>query len=161
VHWRKNHESASNNLTSADIYDEKNSAPNKPAYFSPVVLIERASSDRVKSAEKPKGEKRNFVYFKGKSKPLALNVTNCKTLESLSGSPDPAHWVGLTIQLFVDPDAKYPSGKKGPAIRIRPTLPRGATPDTGPLPEVSDAERERLETEHADRLNEPAEESQP
>ncbi len=157
-HWRKNHETDSNHLKSSDLYDEKNSQPGAAVYGSPVVLIEKATTDKVKSREKPRGERRNFIYFKGKSKPLGLNVGNCEILESLSGSPDPQHWVGMTIQLYVDPQAKYPNGKKGPAIRIRPTLPRGQTADTGPLPSVSDAERERLEREHQERIDEPARE---
>lgn len=156
AHWRQNHESSSNLLRSSDLYDERASKPGAPSYVSPVVVIEKMSKDVIKSREKPRGERRNFAHFKGKSKPLGLNVTNCETLESLSGSPDPAHWVGLTIQIYVDKQAKYPSGKKGPAIRIRPTRPTG-TPDTTPLPELSEETRERLEDEHEERLREPGE----
>jgi hypothetical protein len=155
-HWRQNHETESNLLRSSDLYDSANSKPGRDAYYSPVVLIEKMSKDRIKSREKPRGEMRNFAHFKGKSKPLGLNVTNCETLTSLSGSSDPQHWVGLSVQLYVDPQAKYPSGKKGPAIRIRPMRPTGQA-DTSPLPSVPDADRERLESEHEERLSEPGE----
>jgi hypothetical protein len=124
-------------------------------YYSPVVTIERISANAVKSREKPRGERRNFAHFKGKQKPLGLNVTNCETIESLAGSPNTDRWVGLTIQLYVDPRVRYPSGRYGPAIRIRPTMPDGK-PDTGPLPEISEQARERLEEEHEERLAEPA-----
>lgn len=158
MHWRKNHDSeAARLLKSVDLYDAAKSEPNRPVYLSPIVEIERMTVEAIKSREKPKGERRNFAYFKGKQKPLGLNVGACEQLEAFAGSPDPKHWVGLVIQLYVDPQAKYPSGKKGPAIRIRPTLPKGAKPDTSPLPEVPEADRDRLEAEHADRIAEPAE----
>lgn len=151
-HWRKNHQSDANNLRSVDLYDEAQSLKTgRDCYFSPVVRIEKMSVGVIKSREKPKGDKRNFAHFAGKAKPLGLNVTNCETLESLSGSPATERWVGLTIQIYVDPNSRYPSGKKGPAIRIRPTLPDGKA-DTSPLPGVSDAERERLDGEHDDRI---------
>lgn len=159
-HWRQNHDSISNHLKSSDLYDAaKSTAQGKDVYASPVVEIEGMTTDRVKSREKPKGERRNFAKFKGKAKPLGLNVTNCETLESLSGSADPQRWVGLRIQLYVDPQARYPSGKKGPAIRIRPTLPKGPA-DTSPLPSVPEETRERLEREHEERIEdrEPGEE---
>lgn len=154
AHWRKNHESASNDLRSSDLYDDTASkAQKRDVYLSPVVRIEKVVVGKVKSREKPNGERRNYAHFAGKSKPLGLNVTNCETLQALSGSPDTERWVGLTIQLYVDPQARYPSGKKGPAIRIRPTLPKGQA-DTSPLPNVPDETRERLENEHAERLDE-------
>lgn len=156
-HWRKNHQSDANHLRSVDLYDEKESArTGKDKYLSPVVVIEKMTVDVIKSKEKPRGDKRNFAHFKGKAKPLGLNVTNCETIADLAGSPATERWVGLAIQLYVDPQSRYPSGKKGPAIRIRPTLPDGK-PDTSALPEVSDAERQRLEEEHADRIGESTE----
>lgn len=158
THWRKNHESASNDLRSADLYDDAASKrEGRDVYASPIVRIEKMTVGKVKSREKPKGEQRNYAHFAGKSKALGLNVTNCETLTDLSGSPDTARWVGLTIQLYVDPAARYPSGKKGPAIRIRPMLPKGQA-DTSPLPEVPAEERERLERDQAERLDEPGEE---
>lgn len=153
-HWRKNHQSDANNLRSVDLYDEKESLrTGRDCYVSPVVKIVKMTVDVIKSREKPKGDKRNFAHFAGKSKPLGLNVTNCETLESLAGSPATERWVGLTVQIYVDPQARYPSGKKGPAIRIRPTLPDGKA-DTSPLPELSDEARERLEDDREERLAE-------
>lgn len=156
-HWRQNHESDSKWLRSSDLYDSARSRPGRDVYASPIVLIERMSKDKVKSREKPTGEMRNVAHLKGKAKVLGLNVTNCETLESLSGSPDPQHWVGLTIQLYVDPQAKHKNGKRGPAIRIRPMKPSGQA-DTSPLPDVPDEARERLENEREERLREPGEE---
>ena len=147
AHWRKNHESSggANMLRHADLYDEKASnAEGHDCYGEPIVLVERVTVDRVTSREKPKGERRNFLHFKGKSKPLGMNVTNCETVAALSGSVDTARWVGLTIQLYVDTAARYPSGKTGPAIRIRPFRPK-AKADTAALPDVPEDVRERIE----------------
>lgn len=153
-HWRKNHESDSPHLRAADLYDDKRSAAERrDVYASPIVEIEKMSVSHVKSAEKPRGERRNFAHFKGKSKPLGLNVTNCETLASISGSPNTDAWKGLVVQLYVDPQARYPSGKRGPAIRIRPR-PAGGAVDTSPLADVPEDVRERLDQEQADALGE-------
>lgn len=158
-HWRRNHESDSNVLRSIDLYnDVESSRQGRDVYGSPILLIEKMSVDVLKSKEKPKGQRRNFAHFKGKSKPLGLNVGHCETLESLSGSSDPKDWVGLTIQLYVDPQARHASGKKGPAIRMRPMRPKGPA-DTNPLPDVPPEARERLEREQQERIErEPGEE---
>jgi hypothetical protein len=153
AHWRKGHESASNVLTSADLYDETRSAKaGRDVYGTTVVEIEKMTVEKVKSRQKPKGERRNFAHFKGHKKALGLNVTNAETLVSISGSPETARWVGLKIQLYVDPQADYPSGKKGPAIRIKQTAATG--PIDAPPPELTPEKREQLENEHAERIGE-------
>ncbi len=151
MHWRKNHESDSNNLKSADLFDEKRSSASGRAYYhSPVVVIERMTTSKVKSREKPKGELRNFAHFKNRKKPLGLNVTNCETIASLAGTPDVDRWAGLKIKLYVDPQTRYPSGQMGPAIRISPEPPDGAA--DAPNPEPSPEVMERLEREHEERF---------
>jgi hypothetical protein len=153
-HWRKNHESDSNSLRSSDLYDERGSEKaGRPVYFKPVVVIERMSVAKVKSREKPSGESRNFAHFKGHKKALGLNVTNAEAITMLAGSPDTARWIGLKLRLYVDPLAQYPGGKKGPAIRIS-TEAVGNAPVDKPPPELTPDTRERLETEHAERLGE-------
>lgn len=154
-HWRKNHDTDVNHLRHYDLLDEASSHDGRDVYFTPTLLIERVSVDKVKSRQKPNGERRNFIHFKGKGKPLGLNVTNCETLESISGSSDPARWVGLKVQLYVDREARYPSGKKGPAIRIRPTRASGPVDD---MPQVSEEARARLDEEQQAALREPGQE---
>jgi hypothetical protein len=78
-------------------------------------------------------------------------VTNCETLESLSGTSNPDRWVGLRIEIYVDPESRYPSGKKGPAIRIRPNAPKGPV-DKTPMAEAPAGVRERLGNERDERL---------
>lgn len=141
-------------LSHIDLFDAKKSEPNKPAYASPVVLIERMTEGVIRSKQEPEGQRRNVAHFKGKRKPLVLNVGHCETLASFAGSPDPQHWVGLLVHLYVDPNATYPGkNKKGPAIRFKPTRPRGDA-DTAPLPDVPEVDRARLEAEHDERVEE-------
>ncbi len=161
-HWKTVRPSRSNpdHLNHAHLHDGDGSdAATKKAgrpvdvYHSPVLTISSVSIGLVKSQDKPNGEELIFLHFDGQTaRKLGLNSTNAKTLESLSGSPTPTRWVGMTIQLYVDPKAKYPAGKTGPAIRIKPMLPRGAAPTEMHEPRVEDVER--LEDQRDERLEE-------
>lgn len=153
-HWKKVRRSKANpdHLTHVDLFDESKSTDVRNVYHSPVLKIVDVSLGLTKSRENPDGEEMIFLHFQGIHRKLGLNTTNSKTLESLTGRMTPRGWVGTTIQLYVDPMAKYPKGEKGPAIRIRPTAPKGQPEPS--LPDVPVAARERLENEHAERLGE-------
>jgi len=154
-HWKKTKPSKSNPdmLVHGLLYNEAESKKaGKAVYRSPVLKISNVSMGLVKSERAPKGEEMIFLHFEGQSKKLGLNTTACKTLESLTGRVVPLEWVGFAIQLYVDPQAKYPGGEKGPAIRIRPTLPRGQQAETAPMVEPSPEVLERLEEEKEARL---------
>lgn len=85
-----------------------------------------------------------WVGFKGKKKKLGLNRTNCKTLETLCGTPDYMKWRGWVTLIVIRTRAPdRDSGKmiETDAIRIAPQRPvadrtvrehrerqRGATP---------------------------------
>lgn len=81
--------------------------------------IERVDAGVVKSKEKPKGERRPFVYFKGARKPLVCNATNAEAISSIAGSADTDRWVGLRITLY-STTVRSGKGKMVPGIRIRP-----------------------------------------
>lgn len=152
-HWKKLRPSKSNpdHLSHAHLHNgDASEKAGKDVYYSPVLKVVNVSIGLVKSQDKPKGEEMVFLHFEGQSRKLGLNTTNSKTMQSLSGSVAPARWIGLTIQLYVDPMAKYPAGEKGPAIRIRPTLPRVA--DATPMPDARPEDVERLEAERDERL---------
>jgi hypothetical protein len=165
-HWKTIRPSKSNpdhlshaHLHNGEASDAASAKAGKPVnvYWSPVLKVTNVTIDLVKSQDKPNGEELVFLHFEGRSQKLGLNSTNSKTMESLSGSPTPIRWIGLSIQLYVDPQAKYPKGEKGPAIRIRPLLPKG--PDATPMPDARPADVERLESEKDERLErEPGEE---
>lgn len=83
------------------------------------VTIERVSQGLL-VGEKGRKTKKPLAYFKGKSKPLALNITNSKVLERIAGSPEVERWVGLTIVLFPT-TTKDKDGVIVPCVRIRPS----------------------------------------
>ncbi len=72
--------------------------------------------------EKGRKAKKPFCYFKGSEKPLALNVTNCKTLTRLFGSPNTDDWQGKRITLFPTM-TQGPTGEEVECVRIRPKIP--------------------------------------
>lgn len=151
-HWKTIRKSKSNpdHLSHAHLYDSVASeAKQVDVYHSPILTISDVSIGLVKSQEQPNGEELVFLHFAGRKEKLGLNSTNSNTLESLSGSPTPLRWAGLTIQLYVDPKAKYPKGKMGPAIRIKPMLPKGAPT---PMPEPRAEDVERLESAQEENL---------
>jgi hypothetical protein len=160
-HWKATRKSKSNPdyLSHAHLLDSDASAAasakagrNVNVWRTPIVRICDVSIGLVKSQESPNGDDMTFLHFEGQDKKLGLNSTNSETLENLSGSGVPRRWVGMRIQLYVDPLAKHLAGKKGPAIRIRPMLPKGDAVDAMPPPRPEDVER--LEVEQAERLAE-------
>lgn len=75
--------------------------PNKVGEYRRVVFeIERITSDKVVSAEKKNGEKCLLLWFKGVTKPMIANATNCRTLSSLYGV-DVECWPGKFCEVYV------------------------------------------------------------
>jgi hypothetical protein len=76
-------------------------------------------------------------------KRLALNATNCKTIEQLAGSPDVDKWKGLRITLY--PTTTQFGGETKECIRIRPYPPKdhagrnGQTRDAATAPGAAHA----------------------
>lgn len=81
--------------------------------YRPVVEIEDFEIGEVGAEKKPQV----ILKFKDKEKKLGLNKTNAERLWVLSGSKNPADWVGGKVRLFVDPSVEF-QGKKVEAIRI-------------------------------------------
>lgn len=80
--------------------------------------------------EKGRKSKKPLCYFAGKSKPLALNKTNCKTIERITGSADTDAWIGQWITLFPS-TTQDPNGNPVDCVRVRPRAPnrkRGEVP---------------------------------
>ena len=68
------------------------------------------------------GKKGNFniAYFKENIKPWVINAGNSKILKDFSGgSSFVEDWVGITIQLYIDPNAKF-GGEVTGGVRINP-----------------------------------------
>jgi hypothetical protein len=111
-HWRSMTERDS--LGAWDLVDLATGAPKDYT-----LEIERVEVGVVKSREKPKGEKRPFVYFKRAGKPLVCNATNAKVISQLSGSEDTNQWVGKRVTLY-QTSVRSAAGVEVPGIRIRP-----------------------------------------
>jgi len=55
------------------------------------------------------------------NKPMILNVTNCKAISKVSGSPFIEEWSGLNITIFIAKVKAF--GEVMDALRIKPTAP--------------------------------------
>lgn len=68
-----------------------------------------------------KSSKKPICHFKGKDKPLALNVTNCKTIAAMYGN-NTDQWIGKRITIY--PTTTDFGGKTVDCIRVRQGIPR-------------------------------------
>ena len=69
------------------------------------------------------GKKGNFniAYFEEDIKPFVLNAGNSKIMKSFAnGSSFVEDWGGITIHLYIDPNAKF-GGEVTGGVRINPT----------------------------------------
>ncbi len=85
------------------------------------------------TGEGGKKSKKPVVYFKGKEKGLALNITNARIIASLYGSFKSEDWLGKRVTLY--PTTTTFGKETVDCIRIRPTKPNGnktAQPDPEP-----------------------------
>ena len=111
----------------------------KPKDF--VLEIAKVSRGLVQSKEKPKGEHRPFVYFKGAQKPLVCNATNAESFSSMAGSEDTDRWIGMKVTLY-QTQVKSKGGKPVQGIRVRPMKATAAPEQMGAGQPVDGAMRE-------------------
>ncbi len=100
-----------------------------PANAEPVVTI---SHSEVEIIGKNQADKKIVVYFKGKSKGLALNKTNANSIAEICGSRDTDDWPGHNLKLIVV-KVEF-QGTRVPAIRIESA---GRQKPVAPEPPVS------------------------
>lgn len=86
-----------------------------------VVEIEKVEGGEVEDAQNQRKSRKPICHFVGKKKPLALNVTNCKTIANLFGSNDVDDWVGKKITLY--PTTTQNRGETVECVRVRPMAP--------------------------------------
>jgi hypothetical protein len=92
-----------------------------------IVQIERIEGGEVTGKDGKKSKKPK-CFFKGIPRPFLLNRTNCKTLTSLTGSPDMDKWIGKWITLY--PTTTSLAGEQVDCIRVRPQSPKPPVPET-------------------------------
>lgn len=85
-----------------------------------VVTIKDTAVEEVTNQEGKK-EQCLVAHFKEQEKPLILNVTNCKSIEKIAGTPDRLQWPGVGIILCVQRVRAF--GDTVEAVRIRPVKP--------------------------------------
>ena len=102
-------------LSSADIVGQMNFTISHVTYAKDATKKTKDMFNTCHFAEKEirKGEK---------LKPMILNVTNCKTLKTLTGSPFIEDWANVPITIFVDSNVKN-RGKTVEGLRISPIAP--------------------------------------
>ena len=61
----------------------------------------------------------NIAYFVENIKPLVLNATNSKTMQGLTGSCFVENWQNVTVELYIDRDAKL-KGEVVGGVRVSP-----------------------------------------
>ena len=82
------------------------------------------------SVEKITDDKQGpVIWFQEYGKGLGLNITNGKKVEAISGSGDPANWIGKRIVIF--PTETEFQGDTVDCIRVR--APRPGTPQAQPV----------------------------
>jgi len=115
--------------------------------------IESVKAGVVKSREKPKGDKRPFVFFRGAKKPLVCNTTNAESFSAMAGSEDTDRWIGMKVTLY-QTSVRSAAGKQVMGIRVRPMRATAAVEEMGdgrPVDEAMRAEQEAAMAEEGER----------
>lgn len=87
-----------------------------------VVTIARVAEEVAVQTNRGK-EKKAAVYFRENLKPMILNATRSKAITKVAGSPYFEDWVGVQIQLYIDPNVEA-FGEIVSAVRVRPSKPK-------------------------------------
>lgn len=101
------------------------------------VTITKVEAGVLENHRAKKKDKKPVVWFKGASKPLALNKTNAKTIAALYGN-DTTAWLGKAITIY--PTQTSFGNEQGiDCIRVKPEKPKGKGQDM-PAPPPPPAE---------------------
>lgn len=84
--------------------------------------IVEVSSQLLRTKEQPKGKRKAVISFKGATKRMVANATNCETIEGMYGG-DVAGWIGKRVTLY-QTDVRSPKGGTIRGIRVRPMIPK-------------------------------------
>lgn len=102
----------------------------------PVLTILSVATEKVVGSDGKK-EECTVMRYKGVGPgKMVLNVTNCKTIERVVGSPFISDWAGHQIQVYSEKVKAF--GDVVDALRIRPFKPKASAP----LPKCADCGNE-------------------
>lgn len=93
-----------------------------------ILTVRKVVQEPVMGAD---GKKEDCIvcYWKEDQKPMVLNVTNCKTIQKLLGTPYIECWAGHRLQIGVEKVKAF--GDVVDALRIRKKLPAAPEPPIG------------------------------
>ena len=77
---------------------------------------------KLKSSNKKESKTQLLISLAEAEKKWASNVTNCSTIEMLTGKTDPSEWVGFKIELYPT-KTRDPNGQLVDCIRVSDQLP--------------------------------------
>ncbi len=100
-----------------------------------VVTIEKVTRGEL-TGQKGRKDKKAIVHFVGKKKPMAMNITNAKTVAGMYGN-DVRQWIGKSISLYVTV-TDSPQGQVD-CIRIRPRPPQAQAKRSNGDPPAADS----------------------
>lgn len=91
-------------------------------------LVATIDHIEVRKVKNPQGEEagKNVAIFKGKVKPMILNVTNCKIIKAFSGSNYIEDWADIPVTIYVQNVQAF--GEEVEALRIREKQPQVEKP---------------------------------
>ena len=94
-----------------------------------ILTVKKVVQEAVTGAD---GKKEDCIvcYWKEDQKPMILNVTNCKMIAKLAGSPYIENWAGLRLQIGTERVKAF--GDVVDALRVRKTKPK-AQADEAPI----------------------------
>jgi hypothetical protein len=119
------------------------------------VDVEIVDSGRCR-VKNPGGTKETlFIAFKGKSKKLGLNATNCKTLTNICGSDHWGDWRGWITLVVIHKRMRDPTTEEiedMDVIRIAPERPRKASTGPASRSRSTGAETSELTPEELDEI---------
>lgn len=85
------------------------------------LTIKSITKEKAEGHDSEDGDFWLVARFHETSKKLSLNITNCESMETATGTAETDDWVGVTFTFFAIRGRFF--GKKGQAIRVRTKLP--------------------------------------
>lgn len=95
-----------------------------------VATIDHIDVRKVKNNQGEESAK-NVAVFKGKVKPMILNVTNCKIIKAFSGSNYIEDWADIPVTIYIKNVTAF--GEEVEALRIREKQPQIEKPQLNPI----------------------------
>lgn len=115
---------------------------------TPIVTIRSCVVEELGQEENK--ESKPVLYFEGKDKGMALNVTNANTIALILGSDDTDNWIGKKIKLVVEVVAF--KGKATEAIRVKPADQSTRTTKPGKVQVLPDEDAPATDLDKADEI---------